>query len=911
MIKSDAILRKSRSGSFTAALVLFGFVLILGPSSEDTSASGQAVKPFPNQPIGGLPVSFEVNRGQSHGSARFLARGNGYKFLLAPNESELQLRSSVKGTSATTSFRTTFVGSNPRAKAEGVDKLAGKVNYLIGKSPQKWLRNFPTYGRIRFHQIYPGIDVEYYGKGELLEYDLIVAPSSSPQTIRVSFPEVDALQLAENGDLIIRKGEDILRQLKPVGFQETDTGKARVSCWFELKEKLDVTIACADYDQSKSLVIDPQIIFTTTGIGGRAVAVDGYGNIYVADQGLMEVSPGPPQGIESGDGVYVAKLDPSGTSLIYSTYLGGDGKEWLGDLAVDDRGSAYLIGSTSSSTFPVTDAAFQTKSSAGTCGASLCTDGFFTRISPSGDSLEYSTFLGGSDIDTASRITLDGESAAYIVGSTFSQNFPVTPGAWKTNPITNLGGFLIKFSVNSNFPVFSTFITSSQGVSPVDVAVDPISLEPYVAVHNSYTGGTDVVLKLNRNGTNLLWSHEFEYSVYEAVGIKGIGTDLEGNLYVRAIVLDYFGDGVGRLLKLSRDGKRWIYATQIGAAPDKSFPSFYSGLAVDAFGYAYLVGANPGFLKPTADAFQKQISCDFEGCGAFIAKVDPTGKVIYASFLGNGSAFPFADAIDPTGALVTTGFTNGSDIRSSSGAYDASKISGRFLLKLGAAVTTVSAAHFKIAPVAPGSIVAAFGANFTATAQAASSVPLPTSLGGVTIEIKDSAGTTHPVGLFYASAGQVNYQIPLNAALGPALITLKTSTGAALNGLITIARTSPALFTLSQDGNGSAAALDAFTFAGGPFTAKRANGEANVIAFYGTGLGADATDRDIDSNVATSTAAKIDGTPAEVLYAGSVPGLVGLNQFNIVLPSGISSGSHTVILARDGVQGNPVTIQIQ
>ncbi|HWQ32316.1 MAG TPA: hypothetical protein VNQ79_05490 [Blastocatellia bacterium] len=222
---------------------------------------------------------------------------------------------------------------------------------------------------------------------------------------------------------------------------------------------------------------------------------------------------------------------------------------------------------------------------------------------------------------------------------------------------------------------------------------------------------------------------------------------------------------------------------------------------------------------------------------------------------------------------------------------------------------TVSAASYAISALTEKAIVAAFGSNLAVATQGATSLPLPTALSGTTVRVQDSTGAERLAPLFYVSPLQVNYQIPPGTAAGPATIKITSGDGRISTGAAIIAAAAPSLFTLDQSGAGAAAALDAFTFTGPPYAATRSGGEPNIIAFYGTGLGADATDA--DGNVSASVKAAIDGTPATVEYAGRAPGFVGLNQLNIALPSGLTPGTHNVVVKRNGRTGNTVTIAIR
>jgi uncharacterized protein (TIGR03437 family) len=221
---------------------------------------------------------------------------------------------------------------------------------------------------------------------------------------------------------------------------------------------------------------------------------------------------------------------------------------------------------------------------------------------------------------------------------------------------------------------------------------------------------------------------------------------------------------------------------------------------------------------------------------------------------------------------------------------------------------TVSAASY-LFQIAPKEIVSAFGQNFSTTTVTATDTPLPTSLAGVSVKVKDSTGIERLSPLFFVSPTQINYQIPDGTALGQAIVTVTAGDGRLHNGLIDVQSNAPSIFTTNQQGTGAAAALDAITFTGAPFNALQANGQQNIIALFTTGLGADVTDADGNANA--SVEARIDGQVVTVQYAGRAPGFVGLNQINVHLPTGIASGTHTLTLSRNGALSNAVTIAVK
>jgi uncharacterized protein (TIGR03437 family) len=237
---------------------------------------------------------------------------------------------------------------------------------------------------------------------------------------------------------------------------------------------------------------------------------------------------------------------------------------------------------------------------------------------------------------------------------------------------------------------------------------------------------------------------------------------------------------------------------------------------------------------------------------------------------------------------------------------------GLLIIDARAAITGVvsaSAASYSVSAIAGKAIVSAFGTNLSTGTQIAPAIPLPTLIAGTTITVQDFNGVERLAPLYFVSPLQINYQVPAGTASGPALIKVTNGNNQTTVGATIVANSAPSIFTLDQSGKGAAVALDAFNFSGAPFNATRTDGQPNVIAIYGTGLGDDATD--IDGNANSSVQAAIGGQTARVLYAGRAPGFVGLNQLNVEFPAGISSGIHNLVVSRNGVSSNTVTIAIR
>ncbi len=270
---------------------------------------------------------------------------------------------------------------------EGLDQLRGKSHYFTGNDARQWHAAVPTFAKVRYRSVYPGIDVVYYGNQQQLEYDFIVAPGGDPKRIILSFDEATKtrggvrLRLDDNGDLLVRTGEVELRQFKPVVYQESDGIKRTIAGRYVLKGYRQAGFELGDYDRSKPLVVDPVIFYFSTGGGSGRIAIDPVGNAYLAGTTgpILMTSPGVYQS-QPGYGTcgnrftrypcydaFVLKLDPSGTEVLYATYLGGSGSDSGADIAIDEAGNVYVTGATSSADFPTTPGAFQSVYRGGTC----------------------------------------------------------------------------------------------------------------------------------------------------------------------------------------------------------------------------------------------------------------------------------------------------------------------------------------------------------------------------------------------------------------------------------------------------------------------------------------------------------------------------------------------------------------
>jgi Beta-propeller repeat len=350
-------------------------------NQEDDATTKDRVK----RQYGRLPMNFEVNQGQADDSVRFLSRGHGYQVFLTDNEAALVLQSSgSRGGSREWEMGSGEVNSNqlptldsapPILRMKPVGAQAGRIsgydltptrsNYLIGNDPDQWRTGIPNYARVEYNEIYPGINLAFYGAQQALEYDFIVAPGADPDNITISIEGAESIELDDNGDLVLGVGGEKVYHRSPLTYQDDPQragARRNVGSRYVLKGGNQVGFAVEDYDASRPLVIDPVIDFSTFfgGVGsdeGFAIAVDNQSNAYVTGATYSNNfnTFAPLQTINRGGkfDAYVTKINAAGTALVYSTYLGGGGEDSGRGIAVDSSGNAYVAGITNSPDFNV------------------------------------------------------------------------------------------------------------------------------------------------------------------------------------------------------------------------------------------------------------------------------------------------------------------------------------------------------------------------------------------------------------------------------------------------------------------------------------------------------------------------------------------------------------------------------
>jgi hypothetical protein len=608
---------------------------------------------------GRLPLSFEANRGQADSQVKFLSRGPGYQLFLTSSEAVFDFarirttKSAARSAHAVDQagdarasaiLRMKMIGGNNEASMEGEEELAGKSNYFIGNDPQNWRANVPTYTKVRYRDVYPGIDLVYYGNQRQLEYDLMVSPGADPRAVTLAFDGTSRLAITKNGDLRIKtRGDDVLLR-RPSSYQERDGGRQQISTSYVIKNGHEVGVRLADYDRSRPLVIDPVLVYSTYLGGssyefGAAIAVDSDGNAYVTGETNSNNFPTANafqstrlQSDARHTNVFVSKLNAAGSALVYSTYLGGRGVfagEMGNGIAVDATGNAFVGGTTNSSDFPTTAGVVRGG------GAGSGQDGFVTRLTSTG-ALSYSTYVSGGNATQVRGLAIDSSDNAYVVGGTdLTTSFPIMNGAQTTagggGATSSVGdAFLVKLNPTATQYLYSTFIGGSDSELATGIAVDN-SGHSYVS---GYTFSTNFPTKNPLQAT-----------------FGGGGSD--------AFVAKYDTTLTG--------SASLIYATFLGGSSSEANEAGFAGveshayIAIDSAGNAYVTGPTRSSNFPTtSNAFQKTFGAV---ANLFVTKINPAGSaLVYSTFIGGGGYdIPTSLAVDSSGNAFMTGISSSGD----------------------------------------------------------------------------------------------------------------------------------------------------------------------------------------------------------------------------------------------------------
>ena len=786
----------------------------LGQGSKNALASAYAK----------LPMAFEPNQGQANSLIKYLARGQGYTLFLAGNEAVFVQHSALPGCATrrrlsepdcTQSFAGNprvpsvaaldmeFAGSQP-AQIIPQKRLPGSANYFLGKDPRAWRMGVPQYGSLSVPQLYPGIDLDYHGEAQELEFDFRIAPQGDPRFIRLRFSGADEAAIDDAGNLVISSLAGNLLMHRAFAYQVRDGVREAVEANYTLKPGGLIGFALGTYDRDRELVIDPALSYSTY-LGGSgedeaaSIAVDSAGNAYVT--GTTQ-SPDFPAGSGtlsalSGFDAFVTKLNASGSAVVYTTLIGGDADEIGNAITIDGAGNAYVAGITTSNNFPTTRGVLQS-------AIRGPQDAFVAKLSPNG-SLAYSTYLGGSDSDSALGLAIDATGNVYVGGETLSSDFPgASSSAILSNNADGHAGFVAKLNSTASALAFSTYLGGSGADLVTGVAVDAsgnvyaagITLSPNFPTttgalktkcgsdgncDNGFDDGFVTAIKADGSATM--------YSTFLGGGgtddILGIAVNkATGEAYVagvtnstdfpkvNAVQSSLAGSQDAFVAKLNSSGSALLFSTYLGGSAD----DVAIGIALDAFQDAYVTGRTLSANFPTASAFQNSNGGAPGSSDAFVTELDNTGGLVYSSYLGgtgNENSFSGQTALGALGAVAVDAASN---------AY----LAGSTDSTTGFPTQTPLAANYSggLADAFVAKVTSA-PADFTVSATPASTSVAPGSsaMYSVTISPVNSA-FGNPVALSCSGLPQFAACNFANASLtpggAPATTTLTVSTGLAI-----------------------------------------------------------------------------------------------------------------------------------
>ncbi|MBB5329771.1 SBBP repeat-containing protein [Tunturiibacter gelidoferens] len=592
------------------------------PSSNKTQTPTQKGAQFQLSPAK-TPLVFEPNRGQAASNFQWIGHGAGFRLGISNDGATLEFvdrkatppakprflnpsdlaKPQAKSKSAPSTLVKLHLSGSNGWKPAGAEPSGGISNYFIGKTSATWQTDIPQYAQVKVASVYQGIDLIFHGDESALEYDFVLAPGADPRQIQLQFEGAASLEVDKtNGDLVLATTNktELLRHAQPKIYQVVGGKNVPVKGGFQVLKGNIASFTIEKYDRAKPLVIDPTIRFVTF-LGGsdtdaaNAVAVDGRGFTYVTGQtysGNFNVVGGVIQSGRSGDSdAFVTKLGTGG-NIVFSTYLGGGDNDAGYGIAVDASG-VYAAGQTHSDDFPLAQALQAEKRGDGTI--------FVTKLSPSGNRLVYSTYLGGSNAENGGAIAIDASQSAYVAGFTTSRDFPVVHG-YEYYRGAAVSGFVSKIAPNGVSLVYSTYMGGSNVDSISGIAVDS-SLSAYV--------------------TGEAASNDFPYAGYQSTMFGGSPSAF--------------------LTKLSPAGDSLIYSTSLSLET-----TIGTAVSLDFAGNAYVAGT---FCSPCESPHPDLV---------FVSKVSPAGKLTYSKLFSgtDGSSDGYAIATDAGGDTWVVGSTS-------------------------------------------------------------------------------------------------------------------------------------------------------------------------------------------------------------------------------------------------------------
>lgn len=652
-----------RIGQLILCLVVVSVVLLIHPDTpavpvRDVSTARLMPTISGETAVGQLPLQFVANEGQTDPSVRFMAHGPGYNLFLTLREALLALSSPGRRQPPAV-LRLQFVGASDETSVAGQGRLPGVVNYYLGREPSRWHTGIPTYSEIRYQELYPAVDLLFFGNHGQLEHDFVVAPGGDPDVIRLRVQGAGRLKIDRKGDLVLAIAGGELRLLKPFIYQEVAGKRRPIEGGYVLRDEDEFGFRVAAYDTGRPLVIDPVLSYSTYfgGSGddyGYGIAVDAAGSVYLTGATNSTDFPlmNPFQSGLSGGGVdcpsddvpyrlcydvFVTKLNASGTALVYSTYLGLPGDDEGHGIAVDLAGNAYITGLISLNSEPLPDMFIYKYAQV-------------ARLNPAGAVTYWATF--GSVESKGLAIATDSDGWAYITGEVASSGFPTTPGAIQAEREEVIDAFVVVIDPSNNELVYSTYLGGEGEYCEL-----------------CYSSGRGIAV----DGTGMIY----------VTGQAAASFPTTPNAYQRTF------DGLWKafVTKINPNGLGMaglVYSTYLGGT---TLSDFGYAIALDGNGKVYVTGATQTDDFPTtAGAFDRtcgtdgicnttqNMVCDYVLPGqlpichldaksdVFVSKLDLSksglASLVYSTYIGGaGHESGYGIAVDPSGNVYVTGKT--------------------------------------------------------------------------------------------------------------------------------------------------------------------------------------------------------------------------------------------------------------
>lgn len=657
-------------------------------------------------------LQFIQNKGQWHKNVHYRAplgngsvylEKNGFTYLqLDPLDVDLAHASDINSSKNKDIihghvWRTSFKGANESPIISASDKRSEYHNYYKGQDSTKWAKNVPIFNRVTYENLYNNIDLNVYSSDGHFKYDFILAPKAKAGRIQMNYSGLDHLTIKDGHLFAITSVGEFIEKA-PYAYQIINGIETTIPCNFTLDGTTVGFEFPKGYDKKLELVIDPVLVGAT--LSGSAVINYGHcatydfeENIYTGARNFGIGYPTTDGSFQMGFGgfhdIAISKYTPDATALIYATYLGGTGIEYPNSLVVNENNELYVLGTSASFDFPVSDDAFSSDGS----GTKL----IITHFSEDGAAIIGSTYIGGTGTDGLNELTdnegdgsrgeiiVDAAGNCYVASCTNSTDFPTTIGAFQES----FGGGIqdaIVFSMPPNLSAlnWSTYIGGANGEGSFGLQLDSdnnlyvagVASDEFITMSGyqaTYQGGLrdGFVVKLIDNGETI------EYGSYWGTFAKdaafNVDLDVEGNVYLYGqsdggtseVTPDVYSNAGSHqfICKLNPNLDALLMGTVVGGGGADFIPSAFM---VDDCGFIYFSGYKAeGTLPLTGDAI-------LESGGIYVAVLQPNaaGLEFATKYTGGVHVHAGTSRFDPENKTIYQAVCSCEAFESTPGAYD-------------------------------------------------------------------------------------------------------------------------------------------------------------------------------------------------------------------------------------------------